>query len=101
MIQVRIKLGMAWPEEENVGSTWYLEWQLNAEANFKSRQIDDVRWFISFFIRAAICGFVLFHVFKFTRRRIPRLLGYGPIRKDPNKMKFRRVVSLFLHLTYV
>lgn len=95
MIQVRIQLGMAWPEEifETVESTWYLKWQSDAEANFKSRQTDDDgQWFIWFIIRTAIYGFVLYHVFKFMRRKVPRLLGYGPMRKDPNWRKLRRVV---------
>ncbi|XP_057426708.1 probable inactive ATP-dependent zinc metalloprotease FTSHI 5, chloroplastic [Lotus japonicus] len=91
---VRIQLGMAWPEEifETVESTWYLKWQSDAEANFKSRQTDDDgQWFIWFIIRTAIYGFVLYHVFKFMRRKVPRLLGYGPMRKDPNWRKLRRV----------
>ncbi|KAJ1409365.1 P-loop containing nucleoside triphosphate hydrolase [Sesbania bispinosa] len=91
---VRIQLGMAWPEEifETVDSTWYLKWQSDAEANFRSRQTnDEVQWFIWFLIRTVIYGFVLFHVLKFMRRRIPRLLGYGPLRKNPNKRKLRRV----------
>ena len=91
-----MRLGMAWPEEiyQTVDSTWYLKWQSEAELNFKSRQTDDVQWFFWFFIRAAIFGFVMFHVFKFMRRRIPSLFGYGPLRRDPNMQKLRRVVLL-------
>lgn len=86
-----MKLGLA--EGENVDSMWYLQWQLSAEANFKSRHTDgDVRWYFLLFIKAAISGFVLFHVFKLMRRKIPRLLGYGPVRKNPNRRKFWRVV---------
>ncbi|XP_061371353.1 probable inactive ATP-dependent zinc metalloprotease FTSHI 5, chloroplastic [Gastrolobium bilobum] len=92
---VRIRLGMAWPDEiyETVDSTWYLKWQSEAELNFRSRQTDDEegQWFIGFFIRTAIYGFVLFHVFKFMRRRIPSLIGFGPLRRDPNRQKLRRV----------
>ncbi|XP_020223283.1 probable inactive ATP-dependent zinc metalloprotease FTSHI 5, chloroplastic isoform X2 [Cajanus cajan] len=96
---VRIQLGMAWPEEiyQTVDSTWYLKWQSEAELNFKSRQPTDEEeeeespWLPWFLVRAAIYGFVLFHVLKFMRRRVPRLLGFGPLRKDPNMQKLRRV----------
>ncbi|GLT78028.1 hypothetical protein SLA2020_495780 [Shorea laevis] len=90
---VRMQLGMAWPEEINqtVGSTWYLKWQSEAEMNFKSRKTDDTKWFLWFFVRTIIYGFVLFHVIQFMKRKIPRLLGYGPLRRDPNLWKLRRV----------
>ncbi|KAK7277800.1 hypothetical protein RJT34_22817 [Clitoria ternatea] len=93
---VRIQLGMAWPEEifQTVDSTWYLKWQSEAESNFRSRQTiaeDEVQWYLWFLVRAAIYGFILFHVFKFMRRRIPSLLGFGPMRRDPNMQKLRRV----------
>ncbi|KAF3606914.1 hypothetical protein DY000_02051504 [Brassica cretica] len=62
--QLRLRLGMAWPEEieQSVGTTWYLQWQSEAEMNF---------------------------------RKIPRVLGYGPFRRDPNVRKFWRVKSYF------
>ncbi|TKY52101.1 ATP-dependent zinc metalloprotease FtsH 3 [Spatholobus suberectus] len=94
---VRIQLGMAWPEEiyQTVDSTWYLKWQSEAELNFRSRQTtdeDEAPWFFFwFFVRAAIYGLVLFHVLKFMRRRVPSLLGFGPLRKDPNRQKLQRV----------
>ncbi|KAL2325332.1 hypothetical protein Fmac_024390 [Flemingia macrophylla] len=96
---LRIQLGMAWPEEidQTVDSTWYLKWQSEAESNFKSRQPtyeeeeEESPWLPWFFVRAAIYGFVLFHVLKYMRRRVPRLLGFGPLRKDPNMQKLRRV----------
>ncbi|KAK4799841.1 hypothetical protein SAY86_025206 [Trapa natans] len=90
---VRMQLGMAWPEEigQTVGSTWYLKWQSEAEMNFKSRKTDGIEWFFWFIIRSAIYGFVLFHVFHFLKRKVPRFLGYGPLRKNPNRQKLRRV----------
>ncbi|XP_059437221.1 probable inactive ATP-dependent zinc metalloprotease FTSHI 5, chloroplastic [Corylus avellana] len=90
---VRMQLGMAWPEEigQTVGSTWYLKWQSEAEISFKSRKTDDTQWFLWFFIRTIIYGFVLFHVIRFMKRKIPSLLGYGPLRRDPNLWKLRRV----------
>ncbi|KAF7817806.1 putative inactive ATP-dependent zinc metalloprotease FTSHI 5, chloroplastic [Senna tora] len=90
---VRMQLGMAWPEEidQTVDATWYLKWQSEAELSFKSRKTDDARWFIWFFIRTAIFGFFLFQIFQFMTRKIPSLFGYGPLRRDPNMQKLRRV----------
>lgn len=95
--QLRLRLGMAWPEEieQTVGSTWYLQWQSEAEMNFKSRNTEDFQWFLWFLIRSSIYGFVLYHVFRFLKRKVPRLLGYGPFRRDPNVRKFWRVVCNF------
>ncbi|XP_054777160.1 probable inactive ATP-dependent zinc metalloprotease FTSHI 5, chloroplastic [Prosopis cineraria] len=92
---VRMRLGMAWPEEidQTVDATWYLKWQSEAELNFKSRKTDDARWFIWFFIRTSIFGFFLFHLFQFMMKKVPSLVGYGPIRRDPNVQKLRRVKS--------
>lgn len=93
MIQVRVKLGMAWPEEETMNTPWYLNWQLNAEASVQSRREDGgFQWIMLFIARAAFSGFVLINVFHFTRRKIPRLLGYGPMRKNLNRRKLERMV---------
>ncbi|KAG4122252.1 hypothetical protein ERO13_D11G255200v2 [Gossypium hirsutum] len=94
---VRMQLGMAWPEEigQTVASTWYLKWQSEAEMNFKSRKTDDFKWFVWFLIRSAIYGYILYHAFRFLRRKVPGVLGYGPIRKDPNMRKLRRVKGYF------
>ncbi|XP_050142890.1 probable inactive ATP-dependent zinc metalloprotease FTSHI 5, chloroplastic [Malus sylvestris] len=90
---VRIQLGMAWPEEidQAVDSTWYLKWQSEAEMNHKSRRTDDIQWYFWFLVRSAIYGYVLFHLFRFMKRKIPRFLGYGPLRRDPNMRKLQRV----------
>lgn len=90
---VRMQLGMAWPEEidQAVGSTWYLKWQSEAERSFISRKKDDMQWFLWFLIRSIIYGYVLFHVIRFMKRKIPSLLGFGPLRRDPNLQKLRRV----------
>ncbi|KAK9139208.1 hypothetical protein Scep_008889 [Stephania cephalantha] len=95
--RVRMNLGMAWPEEvdQTVGATWYLKWQSEAEMNFKSRQTDDFQWFLWFSIRSIIYGYLLFNIFRFMKRKLPSLLGYGPLRKDPNLRKLRRVKSFF------
>ncbi|XP_057962649.1 probable inactive ATP-dependent zinc metalloprotease FTSHI 5, chloroplastic [Malania oleifera] len=94
---MRMQLGMAWPEEKGqiVDSTWYLKWQSEAETSFKSRKTDDINWFLWFLIRSIIYGYVLFHVFQFMKRRIPRILGYGPLRRDPNRQKLQRVKYYF------
>ncbi|RYQ91017.1 hypothetical protein Ahy_B09g096901 isoform B [Arachis hypogaea] len=75
-----------------VDATWYLKWQSEAEFNYKSRLTDELTgWYFWFFVRAAVFGFVMFHVFKFLGRKVPRLFGYGPLRRDPNMRKLRRV----------
>ncbi|XP_015576554.1 probable inactive ATP-dependent zinc metalloprotease FTSHI 5, chloroplastic [Ricinus communis] len=90
---VRLRLGMAWPEEieQSVGSTWYLKWQSEAEMSFKSRKTDNIQWFIWFVVRSALYGYILFHVFRFLKRKVPRLLGFGPLRRNPNLRKLQRV----------
>ncbi|XP_052203783.1 probable inactive ATP-dependent zinc metalloprotease FTSHI 5, chloroplastic isoform X2 [Diospyros lotus] len=94
---VRMQLGMAWPEftDQTVASTWYLKWQSEAEMRFKSRKKDNFRWFLWFFIRSVIYGYLLFNLFRFMKRKVPRLLGYGPIRRYPNLRKLRRVKAYF------
>ncbi|KAF4379841.1 hypothetical protein G4B88_012764 [Cannabis sativa] len=96
---VRIKLGMAWPEEidQAVDSTWYLKWQSEAEKSYKSRKRDDFQWFFLFTIRTVIYGYILFHVLLFLKRRIPVVLGFGPYRKDPN---FRKLGRMKYYLKY-
>ncbi|XP_072999076.1 probable inactive ATP-dependent zinc metalloprotease FTSHI 5, chloroplastic [Typha latifolia] len=95
--KVRMSLGMAWPEEvyQAVGTTWYLKWQSEAEMNFKSRKTDSIQWYFWFLIRSAAYGFVLFNVLRYMRRKVPKLLGYGPLRRDPNLRKLRRVRFYF------
>ncbi|XP_027096823.1 probable inactive ATP-dependent zinc metalloprotease FTSHI 5, chloroplastic isoform X1 [Coffea arabica] len=94
---IRMRLGMAWPEyvDQSVGSTWYLKWQSEAEMNFRSRKTDGLQWYLWFLLRSVIYGFVLLHVFRFMRRKIPGLLGYGPLRRDPNLRKLQRVKYYF------
>ncbi|KAJ8467400.1 hypothetical protein OPV22_029952 [Ensete ventricosum] len=72
--QIRMSLGMAWPEEADqaVGATWYLEWQSKAEMNYRSRKRESIRWF----------------------------LGYGPLHRNPNWQKFRRVKFYFKYKLY-
>lgn len=85
---------MAWPEEidQAVDSTWYLKWQSEAERRFKSRKKDNMQWLLWFLVRSIIYGFVLFNVIQFMSRKIRRLLGYGPLRRNPDLWKLRRVV---------
>ncbi|KAH9771392.1 putative inactive ATP-dependent zinc metalloprotease FTSHI 5 [Citrus sinensis] len=96
-VHVRMKLGMAWPQymDQSVGSTWYLGWQSEVEMSFNSRKTDDLNWSIWFLIRTAVYGYVLFHILRFMKRKIPRLLGFGPMRRDPNFRKLRRVKAYF------
>ncbi|KAI0530740.1 hypothetical protein KFK09_000288 [Dendrobium nobile] len=94
---VRMILGMAWPEEVNyaVDSTWFLKWQSEAELNYRARKKDNFNWYLWFLIRSCLCGFVLFHVIKFFKRKVPSLLGYGPLRRDPNLRKLHRLKFYF------
>ncbi|KAL5983591.1 hypothetical protein ACLOJK_017679 [Asimina triloba] len=93
--QVRMMLGMAWPEEisQTVNSSWYLNWQFEAEMNFKARESGGIGWFLGFFIRSIVFVFVVFNVLRFMKRNISRLLGYEPLRRDPNIRKLKRMAS--------
>ncbi|KAK1316743.1 hypothetical protein QJS10_CPA05g00266 [Acorus calamus] len=97
-IKIRMRLGMAWPEEldQFVGSTWYLQWQSEAEINFKARKSDNIQWYFWFIIRSVIYGYVFFNVFRFMKRKLPRLLGFGPFRRNPNLKKLLRLDSNFM-----
>lgn len=97
-----MRLGMAWPEyiDQTAGSTWYLKWQSEAEMNFRSRKTDDIQWFLWFAIRSALYGYILLHIFRFLKRKVPKLLGYGPLRADPTIRKLRRVVYCCLALLF-
>ena len=92
---------MAWPEEidQTVDSTWYLKCQSEAELSFRSRKRNGNWWFLLFMIRSAICGYILFHILSFTRKEVPRLLGYGPVRRNPNLRMLGRVVTYCFLLT--
>lgn len=92
---------MAWPEEidQTVDSTWYLKYQSEAELGLRSRKSDDFTWFLWFMIRSAIYGYIWFHIFSFMRKKIPRILGYGPVRRNPNVRMLGRVVTYYFLLT--
>lgn len=94
---VRMFLGMAWPEEidDTVSSGWYLKWQSEMDTSFKSRNKDGTLWYLWFLIRSALYGYVLYHVFRFLKKKVPRLLGFGPYRRDPNLRKLRRLRGYF------
>lgn len=98
-LSLRMRLGMAWPDEVDlsIDSTWYLQWQSEAEASFRSRNSDDFQWVPWVIVFSCIYAFVLFQVFQFARRKVPKLLGYGPLRRNPNLQKFQRVKSYFTY----
>ncbi|CAA0833428.1 FtsH extracellular protease family [Striga hermonthica] len=75
--EVRMRLGMAWPEYSHVsiGPSWYLNWQYEAETSFTSRKKDVFLWHLWFLVKTAIYGYVMYHVFRFMRRKVPRVLG--------------------------
>lgn len=91
-----MRLGMAWPEraEDSASSSWYLKCQAITEMRFNKRKTDGFWWYIWFLIRAVIFGYALHYVVWFMTRKIPRILGFGHLRRDPNFKKLRRVVQL-------
>lgn len=74
-----------------------MDWLTVADMNFRSRNSLDFVWYLGFTVRTVIYGYVLLHVFRFMKRKIPRLLGFGPLRRDPNMRKLRRLVIFFHH----
>ena len=88
---------MAWPVESNqiVDSTWYLKWQTETEMRFKAKRKDTLQWVVLFMIRSAIYLYCLFHIFSFVKRKVPRFIGFGPVRRNPNLRKFRRLVIYY------
>ncbi|GER55113.1 ATP-dependent zinc metalloprotease FtsH [Striga asiatica] len=98
--EVRLRLGMAWPEYSHVsiGSSWYLKWQSEAETSFRARKKDGLKWYIWFLVRTAIYGYVMYHVFQFMRRKVTkvsRVLGFGTSRRDPNLRMLRGVKAYY------
>ena len=88
-----MQLGEAWLQFTYwiVGSKLYSNWQSLAQERFGSGKKDDILWL---FVRSFAYGYVLFHIFRFLKRKVSRLLGYGPLYRDPNLQKLRRVVYL-------
>ncbi|KAK4484070.1 hypothetical protein RD792_011289 [Penstemon davidsonii] len=84
--QVRMQLGMAWPEysDVSVGSTWYLKWQSEAEINFRSRKTDEFRCFLLVFDQNSAKAY-----FRFRMKRIKRKKkdGVDPISTAFDHMK--------------
>ncbi|XP_063940731.1 probable inactive ATP-dependent zinc metalloprotease FTSHI 5, chloroplastic [Daucus carota subsp. sativus] len=79
----------------SAGLAWYMDWLTVADMNFRSRNSLDFVWYLGFTVRTVIYGYVLLHVFRFMKRKIPRLLGFGPLRRDPNMRKLRRLKAYF------
>lgn len=98
VLQVRLQFGVVGPSEigRSFSASWYLKWRYEVEMEFESRKTDGILWFLWFLIRSTMYGFVLFNVFQLMRRKIPKLLGYGPLLKDPKVQKWRKLVFLLL-----
>ncbi|GKV07084.1 hypothetical protein SLEP1_g18890 [Rubroshorea leprosula] len=90
---VRLQFGVVGPSEigRSFSTSWYLKWRYEIEMEFESRKTDGILWFLWFLIRSTIYGFVLFNVFQLIRTKIPKLLGYGPLLRDPKVQKWRRL----------
>lgn len=74
-----------------------MDWLTVADMNFRSRNSLNFIWYLGFAVKTVIYGYVLLHIFRFLKRKIPRLLGFGPLRRDPNMRKLRRLVIFFHH----
>lgn len=79
----------------SAGLAWYMDWLTVADMNFRSRNSLDFIWYLGFAVRTVIYGYVLLHIFRYLKRKIPRLLGFGPLRRDPNMRKLRRLKAYF------
>ncbi|CAN1345877.1 Probable inactive ATP-dependent zinc metalloprotease FTSHI 5, chloroplastic [Linum perenne] len=91
---VRMRLGMAWPEESNViaGSTWYLEWISRADERYKDRESENTQLFTWTCFRIVISGCILLLVFYILRIGLSRLFRVRLLqRRNPNSWKLRRV----------
>ncbi|KAJ9549345.1 hypothetical protein OSB04_021888 [Centaurea solstitialis] len=74
----------------------YLNWKSEADSDIKTRIEDsDFNWYFVFGVRAIIYGYVVFNIFQFLKRKIKKLPGIRPIRKDPNMRKLQRLKALF------
>eukprot|EP01018_Ginkgo_biloba_P009872 Gb_28496 [translate_table: standard] len=97
--QVRMALGMAWPEaaEEAVGSTWFLEWQMQTEKNVQAREKQGstfISWLSGFPFRCFFYGYPLVVVFQFVCRVVYKILGGRDLPETPLQAKKKKVQSL-------
>ncbi|KAL9992706.1 putative peptidase M41, AAA+ ATPase domain, ATPase, AAA-type, core [Helianthus debilis subsp. tardiflorus] len=83
---VKIKLFRTIPMKQ------YLNWKSEAEENIKSQKEDEeFNWYFMFAVRAIVYWYILSHVFRFLKKRTPKLPGLKVRRRNPNMRKLRRL----------
>ncbi|KAJ0446515.1 putative peptidase M41, AAA+ ATPase domain, ATPase, AAA-type, core [Helianthus annuus] len=83
---VKIKLFRTIPMKQ------YLNWKSEAEENIKSQKEDEeFNWYFMFAVRAIVYWYILSHVFRFLKKRTPKLPGLKARRRNPNMRKLRRL----------
>lgn len=86
-LQVKIELG------RSIAMRQYLNWKSEAEGIIKSQKEDEeFSWYFMFVVRAVIYGYILSHIFRFLKKRTPKLPGFKVRRRNPNMRKLRRLV---------
>lgn len=74
----------------------YLNWKLEEDKKIKIEVEDSmVNWYFLFVVRAIIYGYIVSKIFHFMKKKIKKLPGVRPIRRDPNMRKLQRLKSLF------
>nr|QKY65100.1 AAA-type ATPase family protein [Passiflora contracta] len=94
----RMSLGMTWLQKINeaTDSTWFSKWYSETKIRFEFRESEHgLTWFLPFIIRTVIYGYIVFHTFQFLKRKVLRILGFGPLVRDPSMRKLRRVKAFF------
>nr|QKY65106.1 AAA-type ATPase family protein [Passiflora pittieri] len=103
-VLARLCWGMKWREKikQTASLTWFSKWYSEAKMRLKfSKSGHGTQWFLSFVIRTVIYGYIVFHMFQFLKRKVPRLHGYGPLVRDPSLLKLQRVKAFLKFLVRV
>lgn len=95
--QIRMALGLAWPEaaEETAVSTWYLVWQMEAERNVQARQKLDstlLQRLMGFTFSCFLYGYPLVLALRYLWNR---LQGGQEMPETPLQEKRKKVLSLY------
>nr|XP_043606226.1 probable inactive ATP-dependent zinc metalloprotease FTSHI 5, chloroplastic [Erigeron canadensis] len=89
--QVKMKLG------KTTAMKQYQNWKSEAEESLRAqREDEEFSWYFMFAVRAIIYGYVLSSIFRFLKKRTPKLPGVNrPGRRNPNMRKLRRLKYFF------
>ncbi|KAI3698633.1 hypothetical protein L2E82_42328 [Cichorium intybus] len=74
----------------------FLNWisEANREIRYLTEDDEDSNWYLFFFVRAAVYGYILFQIFQFIKRKTPKIRIW-PKRKNMNMRKLRRLKYFF------